>query len=798
MIMNHFFETASQFKTCDELYIIMPRAPFFALALALACVAVATGGDVALLWSEATTGTGSWSARRGHAAAIFADGTVLSLGGRGGGDNFKNDVFRLTPGSTTLEKVSNAAWYWRWGLCAVVLRGTDEIVIMGGRKGAISYFGFGGLNDAWRSSDKGVTFVKISGKVWNGNRFGAGCVSINATKLFAFGGQSSENVNDGGGKFVVHNGVRVSTDAGASWSNVNHTSCGASAPMWSVRHAFGYTYMPLLGRIVIAGGRESPTVYHNDIWFSQSDAKCWTLAKADVNSAVDGYSGATLVTAPFGGVEALLLLGGNTWHSMNTAGTSLNTIQLSLDGGFSWSVVASAAAAGGGPGIWSGRNLFTAIVDTVSSRLLVWGGKGYGGVLKGDLWSTSLDPLFATMLPPFAVFIARCEAEGTCRVTGNQLLTVRGTNFTDAKDLAVSIGSSGACTNIQVINPNKATCTTPCLTTWSSALSIIVTSSSAPGGTFNTTAVSVATGPSMYPGIAANKDYVCAFAPIITSIACNIPAACSATTSLGVTTHVKMAANTLVTIKGMNFGAIKPKLNIDLTIAAIDFGTTQCFQTVTSWSATSITLRVCAASGTNLPIHITLGNKTSPPFATLITVSSTAVCLPGEYSDANNKCALCPSGRHGKTVPAMLMQCYPCGLGAFSGTPGATACKPCGLNSISGVVDNATRCGACDEGSIRDPNRVFCTKCNAGKSKVLSTDMTTHTCDDCPSAKYAAAGSASCSTCEGGGFPDKARGSCLQCSSGAYRAYDDDCSTCPTVGVDCEGSALQVRSLFFV
>ena len=136
-----------------------------------------------------------------------------------------------------------------------------------------------------------------------------------------------------------------------------------------------------------------------------------------------------------------------------------------------------------------------------------------------------------------------------------------------------------------------------------------------------------------------------------------------------------------------------------------------------------------------------------------------------------------------------------------------------------------------------------------GKRKVLSTDKTTHTCDGCPSAKYAAAGSASCSTCEGGthvdafqgacltcsvgrhrqanstletcaacppskyapvsssecamcnilgSFPDKARGSCLQCSSGAYRAYDDDCSTCPTVGVECEGSALQVRSLFFV
>ena len=158
----------------------------------------------------------------------------------------------------------------------------------------------------------------------------------------------------------------------------------------------------------------------------------------------------------------------------------------------------------------------------------------------------------------------------------------------------------------------------------------------------------------------------------------------------------------------------------------------------------------------------------------------------------------CPSGRHGKAVPAKLTQCYPCGLGAFSSTPGATACETCSLDTISGVVDNATMCKACTEGSIRDPNRVFCTRCDVGKRKVLSADKKRHTCDGCPSAKYAAAGSANCSTCKGGAFPDKARGSCLRCSSGAYRAYDDDCSTCPTVGVDCEGSALQVRSLFFL
>jgi len=588
---------------------------FFALALGLACVAVATGGDVALLWSEAPTSSMPWTARHSHAAVIHADGTVHSLGGYDSSITWmtqaKNDVFRLTPGSTALEQVTPLpAWSGRMAICAVVLLGTDEIVIVGGNA-------YGVLkNEAWRSIDKGVTFTKISDGVWAQGRAFPGCVAISATKLFAFGGESSWS------PFVFHNDVRVSTDAGASWSDVDHTSC-ASAPMWSVRDKFGYTYMALLGRIVIAGGQESSSVYHNDIWFSENDAKCWTQAKADVNIAVDGYRGATLVTVPFRGVEALLLLGGNTW-----AGVYLGTVQLSLDGGFVWRVIASAALP-----TWSGRYRFAAIVDLVSSRLLVWGGKtGTSPYFKADLWSTSIEPVFDAILPmlrSFTVSFAVCaNTQGICQVTGNQQLTVNGNNFTNAADLAISIGGGGACMEIKIINHNTLTCITPCFATWSSAHAITITSSTAPGGTFNTSAVSVAVA-SKYPGKAIT-DSVCFVSPIITSITCNNPEACSVTKSLGVATLLKVAPDELVTIKGANFGAIKPKLNTDIASLEINFGTTQCFQTVTFWNATSITLQMCAkASNTNLPIHITLGNKTSPPFTTLVKVKAAVKCDPG-------------------------------------------------------------------------------------------------------------------------------------------------------------------------
>ena len=349
------------------------------LTLGPTCLAVATG--VALVWTEAPTSGAPWTARGGNAAVILANGTVLSIAGWDGSSAMVPDVFRITPGSTALQLVTAAAgWSARHHLCAVTLLGTDEIVVMGGFGGT---GGFGGFqNDAWHSTDGGATFVQISNSVWaapQGREF-PGCVAISATKLVAFGGEK------GGTRY---NDVRISTDAGVSWTDVDHASCGANPPIWVGRTFFGYTYMALLGRIVIAGGQDSSYVDHNDIWFSQSDGKCWTLAKADVNIGVDGYKGPMLLTVPFGGVEALLLVGGKA------AGVYLSTsaIQLSLNGGFNWTVIASAA----GGSAWAGRFLFTAIVDPVSSRLLVWGGSTASGK-TADLWSTPLQPVFAAMM----------------------------------------------------------------------------------------------------------------------------------------------------------------------------------------------------------------------------------------------------------------------------------------------------------------------------------------------------------------------------------------------------------------
>jgi len=109
--------------------------------------------------------------------------------------------------------------------------------------------------------------------------------------------------------------------------------------------------------------------------------------------------------------------------------------------------------------------------------------------------------------------------------------------------------------------------------------------------------------------------------------------------------QLKVAPNELVTITGANFGAIKPNENTDVTIAAINFGPIECFQTVTLWSATSITLQMCAVSGTNLPINITLGTKTLPPFATVIKVKAVVECGPGSFFSSSLFRTTIPSTR---------------------------------------------------------------------------------------------------------------------------------------------------------
>ena len=303
-------------------------------------------------------------ARRGIAAAILDDASVIATGGLD--PSLFNDVKTIAPGAVTATLTnSNAFDKARRDHCIVVLRGTDTLVALGGKGGDSDPY-----NDAWRSTTQGASFALISSTVFSSalGRYGHGCVSTSATNVLTFGG------ND---RFQDYNDVRRSTDSGATWSTVDHSGC-ASTAMWSVRDHPSFTYMPIWGRIVVSGGHETSAIRHNDVWVSDNGGVCWTQLKADTNIATDGYHGAELVTVTFNGVEVLLLAGG-----VNKAKTFMDTVQQSVDGGASWSAVAS-----GGASHWPGRTGFVLIADSVNNRVILFGGVA-SGVNQGDLWTAS-------------------------------------------------------------------------------------------------------------------------------------------------------------------------------------------------------------------------------------------------------------------------------------------------------------------------------------------------------------------------------------------------------------------------
>ena len=576
----------------------------------------AAGANATLAWSKAPLSPAPWSSTHSHAAVILEDATAVSLQG------FRKSVFAIAPGSTTLVEVTADAGVgtgYPSGHCAVRLPATDVIVIIN-QPDATHIF-----NAAWRSTDKGATFTEISSAVFPQARHGFGCIAISATEIYAFGGLSYS-------PDTFHNDIRVSVDAGATFTSVVHNTCGASPPMWVGRNKLSFTYMPLRQRAVISGGQSTSTyTLHNDVWYSDDHCKCWTQAKADTNIAADGFSGAVLVTVPFVSIEALLLLGG--WFADET-NRYRNTVRLSVDGGLTWSLVASAT----GTSTWKGRTDHTVVVDTRFSRLLLWGGTT-DGPDSAELWTTPLDSIFAALVAShhqhfatFAVFATYCNDNTFCRVEGNETLTIVGTNFTNAAALTITIDGA-PCTDVQLKSPLAATCTTPCFPAeWGKRPIVITSSAVVPPQIYNTSVSSSGSGAvvvetaSDYADM--NTNFLCYMPPVITSIECSKPNVCFSEGA-----QLKVPLSEEIIIRGMNFGKDEPNVAgiEDVDAVKIDIGNSSCLSTVTSWSATKITLKMCATSGTNLPVSITLGMKQSPPLATTIKVKVAVECDQGRF-----------------------------------------------------------------------------------------------------------------------------------------------------------------------
>ena len=568
----------------------MRRSPQLArIALGVVLLAMASrveGADSVVVWTQAPISPPEWDARVKHAAVILRDGEVLSLGGDsrlgtgGAVPTPRNDVFSITSGGTTLTRVAAAAaWSVRSGHCAVRFLRTDDVLVIGGTS-AQSYVL---LSDAWRSTDRGATFVQTSNETFapvmsstgflQAGRRDFGCFSTGPATVYAMGG---------GHNYLVMksklNDVIKSNDSGATWLVVNTSACPA---MWEGRERFAYVYMPQLGRAVIVGGATQGTsrlsyTYHNDVWVwdiaSSGGTVCWEMSPNRPWNEIEGYINAQLVVAPFSGDEVLLLVGGGRLYNPanSTAALYPNTVQRSVDGGWTWSIVTSVGAA-------LPTGIGSALVsDAIHARLVFWGGSVLNTktpperISTAGVWIAPTSTALVSLALPFSVIDAFCmnsDAVRTCRVEGGELLTIVGTNFADVTGITVLLNGR-TCTDVHlsvVPASNSVMCTTPCFDDWSGAAAINVTallsSTMAPIAFESTESVRTgigalsATTATAYSGIVEGPDYVCSSAPVIVSIECLDSRMCSLAAGGA---EIKASFGALLRVSGANFGHEKP------------------------------------------------------------------------------------------------------------------------------------------------------------------------------------------------------------------------------------------------
>lgn len=110
--------------------------------------------DVGVTWTLQTTSPG-WVARGGYGAIENSSTSIFVMGGRNAAGTLLNDVWRSTDnGSTWVQQTAAAGWSARENF-ALVRQGTS-LFVMGGTDAG------GDLNDVWRSTDNGATWTLMT------------------------------------------------------------------------------------------------------------------------------------------------------------------------------------------------------------------------------------------------------------------------------------------------------------------------------------------------------------------------------------------------------------------------------------------------------------------------------------------------------------------------------------------------------------------------------------------------------------------------------------------------------------
>jgi hypothetical protein len=152
--------------------------------------------DKGLNWTQQTPAA-NWSARTGARCVALSDNSLVLFGGSAGG----SQSWRSTDdGATWTQQTSNMG-FTRYEMGAAVTA-NDSIVSTGGFVGSAQ-------QDVWRSTNQGANWTRLSSAAPFGRRWLHSMVTMSDDSIILTGGFSSS--------FVILNDVWRSTDQGSTW-----------------------------------------------------------------------------------------------------------------------------------------------------------------------------------------------------------------------------------------------------------------------------------------------------------------------------------------------------------------------------------------------------------------------------------------------------------------------------------------------------------------------------------------------------------------------------------------------------
>jgi len=298
-------------------------------------------------WTEVAPDS-LWMGRYRLSSVVLPDGSIVLMGGT----NYQwstwfNDTWRSTDkGLTWVRQTAAAEWTPRNSHTSEVLP-DGSIVLMGGveNDGTAD-------SDVWRSEDKGVSWtLQTSTPGWFKRYYHSSVVLPDGSIVLMGGANGSAYFND----------VWRSTDKGVTWVQQTATA------EWPKR--FQHTSVALPdGSIVLIGGTGMSGLPIDDVWRSTNNGTTWT--QMTPSAGLSGRENTDTVVMPDG---SIVLMGGMNYVS---GWGRKNDVWRSPDKGATWIRVNASAG-------WSARYSHTSVALPDGSIVLM-GGIGDGD--RNDVW----------------------------------------------------------------------------------------------------------------------------------------------------------------------------------------------------------------------------------------------------------------------------------------------------------------------------------------------------------------------------------------------------------------------------